>query len=455
MSDKELSYRELFFLWVPLALSWAMMSIAGPVVSAGIARLPNPSVNLAAHGLTMDIAVLVESPIIMILSTSVALVRNRQTYLLLQRFVARLTVILTIVGFVVYFTSLYDVLFLRVIGVPADVAAAARPALRAMLLWPAAIGWRRLWQGILIVHGQSKLVSYGTVFRLVSLAATVAVGVRLGLTPGALVGGLAMGISVIVEMAAIAWWTLPILRAKVLPVMAAPSEDTGTMTLPDLARGAKGEDGRLLRFYWPLAGTNVMRVLARPMTAAAIARAVDSTVSLAAWPVASGLSSLLTSSAMALPEVVLARIHDQESQRRLAGFSLRIGLALTIILAVLVATPLARLYFDSLLGVPTEIEPLALAASVVLVPMPLLIAIRDFLRGVLIWQRQSGAVQLGMFVNLATLTVILLMALGLTRTSGIMLASLATVGAELVEVAALLWLVRRVPDQAPTASFIN
>ena len=104
---------------------------------------------------------------------------------------------------------------------------------------------------------------------------------------------------------------------------------------------------------------------------------------------------------------------------------------------------------------PTEIEPLALAASVVMVPMPLLIAIRDFLRGVLIWQRQSGAVQLGMFVNLATLTVILLMALGLTRTSGIMLASLATVGAELVEVAALLWLVRRVPDQAPTASFIN
>ena len=70
MSGERLSYRDSFFLWLPLALSWTMMSVAGPVANAGIARLPEPAVNLAAHGLTMSIAVLIESPIIMILSIS-------------------------------------------------------------------------------------------------------------------------------------------------------------------------------------------------------------------------------------------------------------------------------------------------------------------------------------------------------------------------------------------------
>ena len=57
MNQERVSYRQLFALWLPLALSWTMMSIAGPVANAGISRLPEPAVNLA--GLTpFQVAVL-------------------------------------------------------------------------------------------------------------------------------------------------------------------------------------------------------------------------------------------------------------------------------------------------------------------------------------------------------------------------------------------------------------
>ncbi len=430
MTDERLSYRQTFFLWLPLALSWLMMSVAGPVANAGISRLPDAAVNLAAHGLVMSIAVLVESPIIMILSTSVSAVRSKVSYLLLRRFVTHLTLMLTMVGLLVYFTPAYDVLFLRLMGVPPEVAEAARPALRVMLFWPAAIGWRRLYQGVLIRHGCSKLVSYGTVFRLVSLTATVALGVWLGVKPGALVGGLAMAVSVIVEMLVVRRWTLPVVHSEVLSVARDPSGS------PPMSYG------RLVRFYLPLAGTDAMRVLSQPLTSAGLARAANSTLSLAAWPVASGLAGLASSTIMALQEVVLARIRSEKDQQRLAWFSMATGLGLSGLLALVVFTPIASWYFGALLDVPPEVKLLALSNLVVLVPTPLLYAARNFQRGVLIWRRESSLVQLSMFINLLALAVLMAGGVYWGRVPGITVAAWATVASLVLEVVAL-WQLRR------------
>ena len=431
MSDDPLGYRRILSLWLPLALSWVMMSIAGPFVSAGLARLPDPTVNLAAYGLTMSIAVLIESPVIMILSTSVALVRSRASYLLLRRFVIHLSLALTSVGLLAYFTPLYDVLFLRFMGVPPAVAQAARPALKVMLLWPMAIAWRRLFQGILIHQGRSKLVGYGTVCRLAALTVTIVAGVWIGSIPGALLGGLGLAISVIVEMLVIAWWTRPLLEKKVLPV---PADPEGEQPL---------NYRRLLGFYWPLAGTAIMRVASRPVASAGIARVAQSTLSLAAWPVGSGLTWLLSASVMALQEVVLALIRDDDSQRRLAIFTLAAGLVFSGLLALLVFTPLVDLYFRSLLRVPPDVKSLAIPVTRILAPLPMLSAGRNLLRGLLIWRRRSGLVQLAMSANLSSLIVFLALGIYFGGLVGALLAAWATLGAQFLEVISLWWLANR------------
>ena len=78
-------------------------------------------------------------------------------------------------------------------GVPAAVAEHVQPGLAVMVLWTAAIGWRRFLQGILIRFGQSRAVGYGTAVRLVFAA-----GTAIGLTfwpilPGVLVGARVRG----------------------------------------------------------------------------------------------------------------------------------------------------------------------------------------------------------------------------------------------------------------------
>jgi O-antigen/teichoic acid export membrane protein len=434
MTTERLRYRDILVLWLPLALSGEMISIAGPVVQAGISRLPEPTVNLAAYGFLMSIAVLVEGPVIMLITSSVALVRNRESYLLLRRFLIHLSLLVTGVGFLLYFTPLYDLVFTRLMAIPPDIVQVARPALRILLFWPLAIAVRRFFQGILIWQGESLLITYGTVFRLVSLVATVVIGVSIGSIPGAVVGGLAMAVSVTVEMVVIAWWARPIIREKVMSVRADPDGEP-TMSYSGL-----------LRFYWPLAGTDIMRILARPVTTTGIARMPNPTLSLAAWPVANSLTQLLSSMVTSVQEVTLARIAAEDGRRRLSIFALVIGGLLSGMLVLVSFTGVSSLYFESLMGVPADVQALAIPATRILALIPLLYASRNFLRGVMIWQRRTGAVQLAMFMNLLTLVIFLALGITFGGLKGVILAAGATVGAQFMETVSLRWLSRRLAE---------
>ena len=61
-------------IWWPLAASWLLMAVELPALSAVVARLANPEINLAAYGgIVFPVSLIIESPIIMLLSASTAL----------------------------------------------------------------------------------------------------------------------------------------------------------------------------------------------------------------------------------------------------------------------------------------------------------------------------------------------------------------------------------------------
>jgi len=89
-----------------------------------------------------------------------------------------------------------------------------------------------------------------------------------------------------------------------------------------------------------------------------------------------------------------------------------------------------------------------------MLPLPLLIAGRSFLRGVLISRRETGLVQQGMFINLLSLVLLLVIGARWGVLQGVTVAVLATMLAELVEIVALWLLSRRQaePQAEPEAS---
>ncbi len=67
-SSGVLSSSKIFKFWLPLAATWLMMSLEGPFIAAIIARLPEPKFNLAAYGVAFSFALIIEAPVIMIMS---------------------------------------------------------------------------------------------------------------------------------------------------------------------------------------------------------------------------------------------------------------------------------------------------------------------------------------------------------------------------------------------------
>jgi len=245
MTDKPLTQRIILSFWLPLAASWILMTLEGPFVQAALARLPDPDTHLAAFGIVVSLSVTIEAPIIMLLATSTALCRDGAAYRVLWRFMMWLNLLLTVVAAAVAFTPLFDWIVPGAMGVPADIAAAARPGMRIMTLWSAAIGWRRFYQGILIRFGQTRRVTYGTTIRLTFSGGVAALLAWQGDLSGVAVGSCALMSGVLAEAALVTWLVRPTLARHLTSTSTSTSPSTSTLSpgafVPGMGPGQPGQ----------------------------------------------------------------------------------------------------------------------------------------------------------------------------------------------------------------------
>ncbi len=148
--QERLSQRRILIFWLPLAATWLMMAFEGPFLAAIIARLVEPKFNLAAYGVSYAFAIIIESPVIMIMSAATALAADGPSFRRLRRFTYLLNGLITAFQIVLLATPLFDWVTGTLMNLPLEVRQLTRVSLWIMLPWPGAIGYRRLYQGVLI-----------------------------------------------------------------------------------------------------------------------------------------------------------------------------------------------------------------------------------------------------------------------------------------------------------------
>lgn len=361
------------------------MMLEGPAVQSAIARLGDPETNLAAFGLVLSLSLIIESPVIMLLSTTIALARDTQSYRALRGFVIALIAGLTLLTALVAWTPLYDVIVAGVLGIPQVISDAARPGMRIMLLWTAAIGWRRFYQGILVRHGLTQRVSYGTAIRLGSAVTTAVVLGRWGVLPGAQVGAWALMIAVLSEALATYLFALPLVRRVYADN--APPEHPLTWRA-------------ILQFHVPLAATSLLTLLVQPLTAAALARLQAPTATLAAWPVVFTSLLVLRGWGMALQETTIAQAGDSRSFRPLRDFTLIVAATTSFVAALLAWTPLLDWYLGSVISLRPNLHDLVRFGLQIGCLLPALTALTSWQRGLLVAAKTTSSVYRGMGLNL-------------------------------------------------------
>ncbi len=414
----------IILFWLPLAATWLMMALEGPYIAAIVARMPAAAHSLAAYGVATALAWLIESPIMMLLSASTALVRGRTSYLALRRFAFGLNALVTVGMAVLALPPVFRFVGETLIGLPPEIARLAHLATAIMIPWPAAIGYRRFYQGILVRHHLTRRVAYGTVIRLATMSITALLVYRADV-PGAVLGAIAMLAGVLAEAAASRWMA----HAIVADLMQREEPAEGSLlTMRDIAR-----------FYFPLALTSTLAMALGPLVTFGLGRGRAPIESLAVWPVIQSTSFIFRSGGVAFQEVAIAL-----RGREVARTGLLIGGVATVALGLLAFTPLEAVWFQRVAGLTPELASFAVLPIRIMVLLPLLESLLSVQRADWIVERRTGVVTTATAIEGFGLALMLFVTVGPLSMVGAVGGAIATMAGR-IAANAYLFARRRAP----------
>lgn len=377
ISDSQpLTYKRIAVFWYPLAATWLMMSLENPFIAAIIARLPEPKYNLAAFGVAFAFALIIEAPVIMLMSASTALVRNREAFFKLRRFTYLLNGGITVVMLVVLTPPVFYHIAEILIGLPHNVAQLTHISSVLLLPWPAAIGYRRFYQGILIRFNLTRRVAYGTVVRLISMAVTALILYILGV-PGAYVGAAALSVGVILEALASRFMVDSSLKELL------KQRDSGLLPQEN-ARDKPLTYGFIATFYYPLALMSILALGVHPLVTFFVGKSRFAIESLAVLPVINALGFMFRSVGLSYTEVMVALLgKNNEGYVPLRNFAWILGVCAVAGLAVVAFTPLSTVWFGLISGLSVELTGFASLPTMIITLLPGLTVLISFQRSLL------------------------------------------------------------------------
>jgi len=374
-----------------------MMAAEGPFLAAIIARLPSPEFNLGAYGVAFALAILIEAPVIMLMSAATSLVKDRISYLKMRNFSRGLILGTTILLLIVLVPGVYRWLTGTLLQLPTEVADLTYGALWFFLPWPSAIGYRRFLQGVLIRAGKTRLVAMGTLIRLFAMTVAALLGYLLLDIPGAWVGGLALGTGVTVEAIAARF-----MAAETVRELLAEETDSGYT-------GRAVTYREIATFYLPLALTSLIGLTIQPLLTFFMGRSVAPVESLAVYPVVHSLSFFFRSMGFAYQDAAIALIGERfEHYRELRRFCFTLGAVATAGLALVAFTPLFQLWFIALSGLTPELTSFALIPARIIVPLPFLSVLLSFQRAILVEGRRTQHITWASVIEVTAVAVLFL-----------------------------------------------
>ena len=420
--------KSIFILWVPLAVMWIIMGVEQPVINGIIARMPEAKENLAAFGITFAVALIIEGPVIQLLTAGTALATSKRNYGKLLVFMHLMGLGLTLVHLILAVTPAYYGILTGVLGIPERIADLSRVSFLWMTPWTAAIGYRRLWQGVLIRYGRTKQITVTMICRLLSIFLVLGIGFWLKSVPGAVLGGIALTLGVITGAAVSYIFVRPVVR-DLIPSRVSENEEMSWR--------------RIVEFYTPLAFTSFITLAARPILTAGIAAAPNPVPSLAVWPVINSLLFVFHSVALSYQEVVVAKLRSREDYRNLRLFTYILSAGILVLFLIVALTPLNNLWYSFVAGLDEELLPLTGLPTVILVVLPAAAVFISLFRGLIVTARRTRIITMGVGVNSIILAGVVIVGAYLFPFPGAVTAAIAFTSAVVLEAGYLVFRSRR------------
>ena len=370
------------------------MSVEGPFLAALIARSSEPKFNLAAYGVAYSFALIIEAPIIMIMSASIALVNTSQSFYKLRNFTYSANGIITLIMLIIITPPVFYYITEGLIGLPGEVSRLTHIATIILLPWPGAIGYRRFYQGLLIRNNLTRRVAYGTIIRLLSMSICATSLYLSGIIEGVIIGATSLSFAVIMEAIAVRF----MVKKTVKKIESDDSFSTESLTYREI-----------YRFYYPLALTSLIGLGVQPLVTFFVGQSRMALESLAVLPVVTSFVFIFRALGLSYQEVIIALIGEQkEGLKPLLKFATNLALILVAALALFAFTPLADFWFITVSGLSESLSEFAKLPLMIMFFFPALSVLISVQRAILVSDKNTKP------VTMATITEFLIIVVTLT-----------------------------------------
>jgi hypothetical protein len=426
-NTQKITYKGILKFWLPLASTWLMMAFEGPYLAAIIARLPQEKFNLAAYGVSFAFGLVVEAPIIMLMSASVALVKGVNSYYDLRRFALWLNIALTSVILIICIPDIFYFLAINMLGLKYEIAKTAHLATLLLTPWPGSIGYRRFYQGILIKYGKTKYVAFGTLFRLTFMSISAFTMYSLKILPGAAVGTLSLSIGVMAEAIAVR-----MMSKNLIKEIKASDNDSN---LPFLY---------ILKFYIPLALTPLIGLGVYPAVTFFMGKSINAIESLAVLPVINSLVFIFRSLGLSYQEVVIALIsRSKENYVTVRNFAAILGLFCLFMMGLIAFTPLSHIWFSKISGLSRDLADFAVLPTSIMTILPASTVLISFQRGILVNHKLTNPITYATALEVGLILISLTLMLTNSLFPGAVIAAISLVIGRISSTLFLFFYVRK------------
>ncbi|HKJ04775.1 MAG TPA: hypothetical protein VJ974_04190 [Geopsychrobacteraceae bacterium] len=368
MTTDRLTQKEIAFFFLPLLLNVQLMSVSHTVINSALARLDDYVTALAGMSVALVVHLFVASPSYQNHTVTIAMVRGRNSMRSVLVFVLLVAGYCTIMLSLIAFTPLGDLILIRVMGAPPEVAQAARKALYLLVLLPFFTGFRGFFQGLIIQARRTSLVSIATGVRVGGLFGFLALGREW--FSGAQLGAFALVSCVITETIVSAYFAWRVHLSF--------GQDE-----------VEKKTGDILRYSFPLAYSSCLQQTIPLLISSIIGRLSDGPLALAAFGVIRGFLFLLAGPMRNLQQVYLTLVKSNEDYRTLIRFNLFVATGMGV-LVLLTAGPLNKQLLGDLLGVEPELRHYLRYALGACALFPILYGTSNLLRGWFAGAHQTG-----------------------------------------------------------------
>ena len=407
----DLSYRKILIFWIPLAATWLMMSVEGPFLAALIARSPMPKFNLAAYGVAYSFALIIEAPVIMMMSASTALAKDFNSFIKLRNFTFSLSAAITILMLIFTIPDIFYFITTDLINLPDEVSRLTHIATVILIPWPGAIGYRRFYQGVLIRNELTRRVAYGTIIRLTTMAATATILFIIFKTDGVIIGAASLSAGVTFEAIASRFMVNDVIKKLRL------KSSNNDLSLKEI-----------FYFYYPLALTSLIGLGIQPLVTFFVGQSRMAIESLAVLPVVTSFVFIFRAMGLSYQEVVIALLsQNKKNFKMIKNFAAILAISLVIVLAIISFSSLSLIWFKDVSGLSDLLSEFARIPLMIMAIFPALTVLINVQRGILVNQKFTKPITTATVIEFLIVIVTMLITIKYFSAVGAIAATLAFV----------------------------